>query len=198
MIGVVNRQVVLEQEETTKDIAAMIYQLVKGASMVDGKYSFVEKTVTNEFWDSFFQGNLIDNFEKIYLCFLVKIEFFMDNNYVNSSVYYFGEIVNHLLERTYSRLTQRAPRRPLPLQRLLHPSRQEQHRPLQVGLPQDFRALQSQGAEPGDAQVPEVPGEGPARDRRLRLTSNGSSSRRHSSTSWTCSTRPCRSSTKRS
>ena len=94
MIGVVNRQVVLEQEETTKDIAVMIYQLVKGASMVESKYSFVEKTVTNEFWDSFFQGNLIDNFEKIYLCYLVKIEFFMDDSYVNSSVYYFGEIVN--------------------------------------------------------------------------------------------------------
>lgn len=178
MIGVVNRQVVLEQEETTKDIAAMIYQLVKGASMVDSKYSFVEKTVTNEFWDSFFQGNLIDNFEKIYLCYLVKIEFFMDANYVNSSVYYFGEIVNHLLERTYALLTQRAPRRPLPLQRLLHSSRQKQHRPLQVCLPAGLRALQGQGAEPSDAAVPEVPGARPAGHRSLSLSSNGCSSRR--------------------
>jgi len=178
MIGVVNRQVVLEQEETTKDIAGMIYQLVKGASMVGSKYSFVEKTVTNEFWDSFFQGNLIDNFEKIYLCYLVKIEFFMDDSYVNSSVYYFGEIVNHLLERTYACLTQRAPRRPLQVQRLLHPSRQKQHRPLQVRLPASLRALPKKSAEPSHAQVPEVPRARSAGHRRIRLTSNGCSSRR--------------------
>ena len=100
MIGVVDRNVILEQEYITKEIASIIYQLVKGASSVKNRFSSIEKTVTKEFWNSFFYANLIDNFEKIYLCYLVKIEFFMDDSYVNSSVYYYGEIINHLLIRT--------------------------------------------------------------------------------------------------
>lgn len=91
---------ILEQEDTTRNIAIIIYQLVKGASMIDSPYAHVRKIITYEFWDSFFHGTLIDNFEKIYLCYLVNMQFFMDSHYVNSSVYYFGEIVNHLLDRT--------------------------------------------------------------------------------------------------
>jgi hypothetical protein len=90
---------IMEQEDTTRNIAIIIYQLVKGASLIDNPYS-EKKIVTYDFWDSFFHGTLIDNFEKIYLCYLVNMQFFMDSHYVNSSVYYFGEIINHLLDRT--------------------------------------------------------------------------------------------------
>jgi len=100
MIGTLSKSGVLDQEETTRDIAVMIYQLVKGASSIDSPYSKIQKIVTYEFWDSFFHGTLIDNFEKIYLCYLIKMEYFKDQQYVNSSVYYYGEIINHLLEKT--------------------------------------------------------------------------------------------------
>lgn len=99
MVGIVNKDAVLEGEETTRDIAIIIYRLIKGATLAS-KTDIGKQVSTYEFWSSFFEGNLIENFEKIYLCYLVKLEYFMDHTYAYSSVYYFGEIINHLLEHT--------------------------------------------------------------------------------------------------
>lgn len=101
MIGGLEVSQIRENEFTAKEISMMLHTLVMGTSQRMSPFTSSTYHVTYEFWDSFFHGTLIDNFEKIYLCYLIKMEFFMGESYIGSSVYYFGEIVNHLLKNTY-------------------------------------------------------------------------------------------------
>lgn len=100
MIGSVDSESIRQTEESSKDLATIILQLIKGPSRVESSLSKTKSYVTYDYWDSFFHGTFIDNFEKIVMCYLIKMEFFMGPDYAHSSVAIFAEIINHLLEKS--------------------------------------------------------------------------------------------------